>query len=155
MLLNLNFSSTKLKLEYVSSPMSMSLCLGLGEWVWAWVSQYSTEILELKLSPTSSDVKNYRILYEVTITTFSYLLSMFQQMHKTLEEMLAAAQNAINLAEQGKLEKEEAAQKSFADLELVMEKVVQELKVLKQQAEENSKVVPPFSVVSDSFCALS
>lgn len=67
-------------------------------------------------------------------------------MHETLKERLAAAENEINSAEQEKLEKEEASQKSHADLELVMEKIVQESKILKQQAEVNSKVVTTISV---------
>lgn len=66
-------------------------------------------------------------------------------MRQTLEVQLAAAENEIKSAEQEKLEKENAAHKLFVDQELVMEKVVQESKNLKQLAEENAKVLTPLS----------
>lgn len=69
-------------------------------------------------------------------------------MHQTLEVRLAAAENEIKSAEQEKIEKEKAAVKALADQELIMEKVVQESKILKQQAEDNAMVVTPFSMIS-------
>ncbi|KAL8530695.1 hypothetical protein ACS0TY_007653 [Phlomoides rotata] len=67
-------------------------------------------------------------------------LAVLDEMRQTLEVQLAAAENEIRSAEQEKLEKENAARKLFADQELVMEKVVQESKNLKQLAEENANV---------------
>lgn len=61
-------------------------------------------------------------------------------MQQTLEVRLAEAQNVIKSAEQEKIEKEKAAKKALANQELIMEKVVQESKHLKQQAEDNAKV---------------
>lgn len=72
---------------------------------------------------------------------FSNSLSNFLQMRQSLEVRLAAALNEIQCAELNKLEKGEVARKSFAEQELVMEKVVQESKRLRQQAEDNAKVV--------------
>lgn len=65
------------------------------------------------------------------------------QIHQALEARLAVAEKEIKEAEREKLEKEESAQKYLAYEESVMEKVVQESKILKQEAEENSKVVIP------------
>lgn len=62
-------------------------------------------------------------------------------MRQGLEVRLAAAVNDIKSAELEKNGKIEVAQKSLAEQELIMEKVVQESKVLKQQAEDNAKVV--------------
>lgn len=61
-------------------------------------------------------------------------------MRETLEERLDAATEARKVAEQDKLEKEESARTALAEQEAEMEKVVQESKVLQQEAEENSKV---------------
>lgn len=56
---------------------------------------------------------------------------------------MTVAEKEIKEAEREKLEKEESAQKYLSYEESVMEKVVQESKILKQEAEENSKVVIP------------
>lgn len=61
-------------------------------------------------------------------------------MRGSLETRLAAALEIINAAEQEKQEKEGSARKAFAEQEAIMEKVVQESKLLQQEAEENSKV---------------
>ena len=78
------------------------------------------------------------------------LVFFFGQMHHALEARLAAAAEEINAAEQVKFEKEVSARKALAEQEAIMEKVVQESKMLKQQAEENSKV----AVVSAYGCNL-
>ncbi|KAI3449606.1 hypothetical protein Pfo_006271 [Paulownia fortunei] len=67
-------------------------------------------------------------------------LVVLDEMRQTLEVQLAAAENEIKSADEEKLEKEKAARKSLADQELIMEKVVQESKILKQQAEDNAKL---------------
>ncbi|KAL6516062.1 hypothetical protein OROGR_019367 [Orobanche gracilis] len=67
-------------------------------------------------------------------------LAILDEMHKTLELRLAAVENEIQSAEQEKLEKEMAARKLLCDQELIMEKVVQESKILKQHAEDNAKL---------------
>ncbi|GFP82010.1 hypothetical protein PHJA_000344300 [Phtheirospermum japonicum] len=67
-------------------------------------------------------------------------LTVLDEMRQTLEVRLAAAENEIKSAEQEKLEKEKAAMKALADHELIMEEVVQDSKLLKQQAEENAKL---------------
>ncbi|KAL8513557.1 hypothetical protein ACS0TY_012869 [Phlomoides rotata] len=67
-------------------------------------------------------------------------LAVLDEMKQTLEVRLEGAQNEIKSAEQEKEEKEKAAMKSLADQELIMEKVVQESKLLKQQAEYNAKL---------------
>ncbi|KAK6120091.1 hypothetical protein DH2020_046221 [Rehmannia glutinosa] len=67
-------------------------------------------------------------------------LAVLDEMHQTLGVRLAAAENEIKSAEHEQSEKEKAAMKAFADQELIMEKVVQESKVLKQQAEDNAKL---------------
>lgn len=54
---------------------------------------------------------------------------------------MAAAVKEIKAAEQERLEKKEVARKALADQEIIMEKVVQEANVLKQEAEENAKVM--------------
>lgn len=61
-------------------------------------------------------------------------------MQQTLELRLTEAQNQIKSAELEKIEREKAAMKALADQELIMEKVVQESKLLKKQAEDNAKV---------------
>lgn len=61
-------------------------------------------------------------------------------MQQTLEVRLTEAQNVIKSAEQEKTEKENAAMKALTEQELIMEKVLQESKILNQQAEDNSKV---------------
>ena len=62
-------------------------------------------------------------------------------MHQTLEERFDATEKERKAAEQEKMEKEESAKNALTEQELIMEKVVQESKMLKQEAEENSKVV--------------
>lgn len=66
---------------------------------------------------------------------FSYM-----QMHHTLEARLAAAEEVRKAAELEKLEKEESVKNALAEQEAIMEKVVQESKLLQQEAEENAKV---------------
>ncbi|CAH2039040.1 unnamed protein product [Thlaspi arvense] len=61
-------------------------------------------------------------------------------MRGTLEIRLAAALEMKKDAEQEKKEKEETALKALAEQEAIMEKVVQESKLLQQEAEENSKL---------------
>ncbi|KAL6499504.1 hypothetical protein OROGR_027414 [Orobanche gracilis] len=67
-------------------------------------------------------------------------LTVLDEMRRSLEVRLSAAENKLKFAEQEKLEKEKAAMKALADHELDMEKVVQESKILRHQAEENSKL---------------
>ncbi|XP_009347708.2 uncharacterized protein LOC103939346 [Pyrus x bretschneideri] len=67
-------------------------------------------------------------------------LAVLNEMRETLEERLDAAAEARRLAEQDKLEKEECARKALAEQEAEMEKVVQESKILQQEADENSKL---------------
>lgn len=61
-------------------------------------------------------------------------------MRGSLEIRLAAALEMKKTAEQEKKEKEDSALKALAEQEANMEKVVQESKLLQQEAEENSKV---------------
>lgn len=63
------------------------------------------------------------------------------QIHLALEVRLVSAEEEIKEAECEKLNKEESALKYLAQEETNMEKVVQESKILEQQADENSKVV--------------
>ncbi|KAG7557816.1 hypothetical protein ISN44_As11g037610 [Arabidopsis suecica] len=67
-------------------------------------------------------------------------LSVLDEMREVLEIRLAAALEIKNAAEQEKQEKEGSARKAFAEQEAIMEKVVQESKLLQQEAEENSKL---------------
>ncbi|PIN03066.1 hypothetical protein CDL12_24422 [Handroanthus impetiginosus] len=67
-------------------------------------------------------------------------LAVLDEMRQTLEERLALAEDAIKSAEQEKIEKEKAAMKTLAEQELIMEKLMQEAKILKQQAEDNAKL---------------
>ncbi|XP_058077797.1 uncharacterized protein LOC131226115 isoform X2 [Magnolia sinica] len=62
------------------------------------------------------------------------------KMCRDLQARLAAAEAERAAAEQEKREKEESAQKAFAEQELIMERVVQESKKLQQEAEENAKL---------------
>lgn len=62
------------------------------------------------------------------------------QMCQTLQTRLAAAEEMKKAAEQEKLEKEGSARRALAEQEAIMEKVVQESKLLEKEAEENSKV---------------
>ncbi|XP_052293285.1 uncharacterized protein LOC102624032 isoform X2 [Citrus sinensis] len=67
-------------------------------------------------------------------------LAVLDEMRETLEARLAAAEDMRKEAEEEKFEKEESARASLAEQEVIMEKVVQESKLLQQQAEENSKL---------------
>lgn len=68
------------------------------------------------------------------------LLCLYWKMREALESRLAAAEEVMKAAENEKLEKEELARSAQAEQEAIMEKVVQESKVLQEEAEENSKV---------------
>ncbi|EYU38142.1 hypothetical protein MIMGU_mgv1a007025mg [Erythranthe guttata] len=65
-------------------------------------------------------------------------LSVLDEMRRTLEVRLAAAENEIKSAEEETIKKEKAAMEAFAEQKLIMEKVVEESKILKQQAEDNA-----------------
>ncbi|KAL0419928.1 UNVERIFIED_CONTAM: hypothetical protein Sradi_1406300 [Sesamum radiatum] len=67
-------------------------------------------------------------------------LAVLDEMCHTLKVRLDAAENTIKSAEQEKLEKEKAAHEALAELELIMEKVVQESRILRKQAEDNAKL---------------
>lgn len=67
-------------------------------------------------------------------------LAVLDEMRHTLKVRLATAENAIKSAEQEKLEKEKVACKALAEQELIMEKVVQESRILRKQAEDNEKL---------------
>lgn len=80
------------------------------------------------------------------ITLKNYLLDFFPfQMQQALQTRLAAAEELRKAAEQERLEKEESAQSALDAEEAIMEKVVQESKMLEQEAEENSRVATYFS----------
>lgn len=61
-------------------------------------------------------------------------------MQETLELRLAEAQYVIRSAELEKVEKENAAMKALTEQQLIMEKLLEESKILNQQAEDNAKV---------------
>ncbi|KAI7749809.1 hypothetical protein M8C21_008461, partial [Ambrosia artemisiifolia] len=67
-------------------------------------------------------------------------LAILDEMRKALEIRLAAALDEIATAEQQKLENERAAREALLYQESQMEKVVEEAKKLKLEAEENSKL---------------
>ncbi|GMI69373.1 hypothetical protein HRI_000606600 [Hibiscus trionum] len=67
-------------------------------------------------------------------------LSILDEIRQTLEARQAAAKEMMKAAEQEKLKKEEYALSALAELEAIMSKVVQESKILQQEAEENSKL---------------
>ncbi|CAF2141382.1 ELKS/Rab6-interacting/CAST family member 1 isoform X1 [Brassica rapa] len=67
-------------------------------------------------------------------------LSLLDEMRGVLEMRLAAALEIKNATEQEKQEKEGYARKALAEQEAIMEKVVQESKLLQKDAEENSKL---------------
>lgn len=64
----------------------------------------------------------------------------FLQMRQNIEERLETAETERKVAEEEKMEKEASARNALAEQQLIMEKVVEESKILKQEAEENSKV---------------
>ncbi|XP_075093893.1 uncharacterized protein LOC107788139 isoform X2 [Nicotiana tabacum] len=67
-------------------------------------------------------------------------LTVLDEMHQTLEVRKAAAEKVMKAAEQERLDKEGVARKALTDQEIIMEKVVQESNILKQEAEENAKL---------------
>lgn len=67
-------------------------------------------------------------------------LAVLDEMRQTLEVRMAAAAKEMKAAEQERVGKKEVARKALADQEIIMEKVVQEANVLKQEAEENAKL---------------
>uniref|UniRef100_A0A1J3FWZ8 CUE domain-containing protein n=1 Tax=Noccaea caerulescens TaxID=107243 RepID=A0A1J3FWZ8_NOCCA len=67
-------------------------------------------------------------------------LAVLDEMSETFKVRLAAALEMKKAAEQEKKEKEDSARKALAEQEAIMEKVVQESNLLKQEAEENSKL---------------
>ncbi|KAL1216533.1 hypothetical protein V5N11_030174 [Cardamine amara subsp. amara] len=67
-------------------------------------------------------------------------LAVLDEMRETLEIRLTAALEMKTTAELEKKEKEDSALKVLTELEFIMEKVVQESKLLEQEAEENSKL---------------
>ncbi|KAE8679621.1 putative DUF21 domain-containing protein [Hibiscus syriacus] len=67
-------------------------------------------------------------------------LSILDEMRQTLEARQSVAQELMRAAEQEKLEKEESARNILAEQEAKMMKVVEESKILRQEAEENSKL---------------
>ncbi|KAK6164714.1 hypothetical protein DH2020_001578 [Rehmannia glutinosa] len=67
-------------------------------------------------------------------------LEVLDEMRQILEVQLAALENEIQSVEQEKLEKENGARKLLADQELIMEKVVQESKILNQLASDNAEL---------------
>ncbi|KAJ6973079.1 hypothetical protein NC653_033424 [Populus alba x Populus x berolinensis] len=81
-------------------------------------------------------------------------LTILDEMRQTLESRLAAAEELRKTAEIEKLEKEETARNARAEQEIIMEKVVQESKILQKEAEENAKVAThcPLSLVGFLGC---
>ncbi|EEF29311.1 conserved hypothetical protein [Ricinus communis] len=67
-------------------------------------------------------------------------LAIIDEMHQSLEERLAAAEELKKAAEKQKLEQEEAARNALAEQEAIMGQVVQESKIIQQEADENSKL---------------
>ncbi|RZC53223.1 hypothetical protein C5167_012077 [Papaver somniferum] len=67
-------------------------------------------------------------------------LSILDEMNRTLEARLVAAEEMRIAADKEKQERENSARELLAEQELIMEKVVQESKKLQQQADENSKL---------------
>lgn len=67
-------------------------------------------------------------------------LATLDEMCQTLQTRLAAAEEMKKAAEQERLEKEGSAHRALAEQEAIMDKVVQESKLLEKEAEENSKL---------------
>ncbi|CAI9107873.1 OLC1v1007345C1 [Oldenlandia corymbosa var. corymbosa] len=67
-------------------------------------------------------------------------LKIFDEIRQNLEERLDEAENVIKVAEKEKLEREAAALTALKDQEVIMEKVVQEANLLKEEAEANAKL---------------
>ncbi|XP_013586270.1 PREDICTED: uncharacterized protein LOC106295045 isoform X3 [Brassica oleracea var. oleracea] len=68
-------------------------------------------------------------------------LAVLDEMRETLEIRLAAALEMKKAAEQEKKAKEDSTLKALAEQEAIMEKVVEESKLLQQEAEQNSKLL--------------
>ncbi|CDP03603.1 unnamed protein product [Coffea canephora] len=67
-------------------------------------------------------------------------LGVLDEMRHSLEMRLAAAEKERKMAEEEKLVKEDVALKALKNQEAIMEKVVREANILKQEAEENAKL---------------
>ncbi|XP_047326511.1 uncharacterized protein LOC124930197 isoform X3 [Impatiens glandulifera] len=67
-------------------------------------------------------------------------LNVLNEMREALEQRSLEAERAINTAKNEKLVKENVARRALTEQELVMEKVVEESRILKQEAEENTKL---------------
>ncbi|CAN0892612.1 hypothetical protein LINGRAHAP2_LOCUS17649 [Linum grandiflorum] len=67
-------------------------------------------------------------------------LAVLDEMHCVLEERLVAAEELLRAAEREKFVKEESAREALAVQQFMMEKVVNESKILQEAAEENSKL---------------
>ncbi|XVE73176.1 hypothetical protein DITRI_Ditri11bG0096300 [Diplodiscus trichospermus] len=67
-------------------------------------------------------------------------LAVLDEMRQTLKARQSAAEELMKTAEQEKLEKEKSARNALAEQEAIMAKVVEESKILRQEAEENSKL---------------
>ncbi|GMJ06877.1 hypothetical protein like AT1G03290 [Hibiscus trionum] len=67
-------------------------------------------------------------------------LSVLDEMRQTLEARQSVAQELMRAAEQEKLEKENSARNALAEQEAIMVKVVEESKILRQEADLNSKL---------------
>ncbi|KAF3961442.1 hypothetical protein CMV_013932 [Castanea mollissima] len=67
-------------------------------------------------------------------------LAILNEMHQSLEARLSIAEEMRKAVEQERLDKEKSAQKALAEQNAIMEKVLQESKILKEEAEENSKL---------------
>ncbi|KAG6645170.1 hypothetical protein CIPAW_08G103600 [Carya illinoinensis] len=67
-------------------------------------------------------------------------LAILDEMHLTLEARVATAEELRKAAEQERIEKEESAQNALAIQEAIMQKVIQESKMLEDKAEENSRL---------------
>lgn len=63
------------------------------------------------------------------------------QMHHSVELRLSTADKEISKAKEEKLNEENSIKKYFSVQEVIVDKIVQEVKVLELQAEENSKVI--------------
>lgn len=91
-----------------------------------------------------------RIVTNVSLLKFYCVHSFLLQMRQSLEVRLEEAEREIKAAEQERIDKEEYAQKSLAYENSNMEKVVQESKILQQEAEKNSEVYLA-SILPDIF----
>ncbi|KAK9733545.1 hypothetical protein RND81_04G074500 [Saponaria officinalis] len=67
-------------------------------------------------------------------------LSMLDEMRKSIEQRLATVEEQKRAAEKELFDKQEIAQRALTEQELVMDKVVQESKLLQQEADENAKL---------------